>query len=118
MFTTFAHNRVIFLLIVNVLLFFVGMFFDAGPAIIILAPLLSPIATAFGIDLIHFGIIMVVNLAIGYCTPTVGINLFLSCQIAGIKLEEMMKDVLKFLVVLVIDVLIISFVPFLSLALI
>lgn len=118
MFTTFAHNRVIFLLIVNVLLFFVGMFFDAGPAIIILAPLLSPIATAFGIDLIHFGIIMVVNLAIGYCTPPVGINLFLSCQIAGIKLEEMMKDVLKFLVVLVIDVLIISFVPFLSLALI
>ena len=53
-----------------------------------------------------------------YCTPPVGINLFLSCQIAGIKLEEMMKDVLKFLVVLVIDVLIISFVPFLSLALI
>ena len=116
MFTTLAHNRVTFLLIVNVLLFFVGMFFDAGPAIIILAPLLSPIAAAFGIDLIHFGIIMVVNLAIGYCTPPVGINLFLSCQIAGIKLEEMMKDVLKFLVVLVIDVLIISFVPFLSMA--
>lgn len=115
-FTTFAHNRIVFLLIVNVLLFFVGMFFDPGPAIIILAPLLSPIATSFGMDLVHFGIIMVVNLAVGYCTPPVGVNLFLSCQIAGIKLENMMSDVLKFLFVLVVDVLIISFVPMLSLA--
>lgn len=115
-FTTFAHSRVVFLLIVNVLLFFVGMFFDPGPAIIILAPLLSPIATAFGMDLVHFGIVMVVNLAVGYCTPPVGVNLFLSCQIAGIKLEDMLKDVLKFLFVLIIDVLLISFIPFLSLA--
>lgn len=116
-FTTFAHSRVVFLLIVNILLFFVGMFFDPGPAIIILAPLLTPIATAFDISLIHFGIIMVVNLAVGYCTPPVGVNLFLSCQIAGIKLEEMLRDVIKFLIVLIIDVLLISYIPALSLAL-
>ena len=93
------------------------MFFDPGPAIIILAPLLTPIATAFDISLIHFGIIMVVNLAVGYCTPPVGVNLFLSCQIAGIKLEEMLRDVIKFLIVLIIDVLLISYIPALSLAL-
>lgn len=116
-FTTFAHSRIIFLLIVNILLFFVGMFFDPGPAIIILAPLLTPIATTFNISLIHFGIIMVVNLAVGYCTPPVGVNLFLSCQIAGIKLEEMLGDVVKFLIVLIIDVLLISYIPALSLAL-
>lgn len=116
-FTTFAHSRIVFLLIVNILLFFVGMFFDPGPAIIILAPLLTPIATTFNISLIHFGIIMVVNLAVGYCTPPVGVNLFLSCQIAGIKLEEMLRDVIKFLIVLIIDVLLISYIPALSLAL-
>lgn len=116
-FDLFVHNRVVFLLVVNLLLFFVGMFSDAGPAIIILAPLLAPIAESYNISLVHFGIIMVVNLAVGFCTPPVGVNLFLSSQIAGIKLEDMLKDVVKFLIILVADVLIISFVPALSTAL-
>ena len=116
-FDLFVHNRVVFLLVVNLLLFFVGMFSDAGPAIIILAPLLAPIAESYNISLVHFGIIMVVNLAVGFCTPPVGVNLFLSSQIAGIKLEDMLKDVGKFLIILVADVLIISFVPALSTAL-
>lgn len=116
-FDLFVHNKIVFLLVVNLLLFFVGMFSDAGPAIIILAPLLAPIAESYNISLVHFGIIMVVNLAVGFCTPPVGVNLFLSSQIAGIKLEDMLKDVVKFLVILVADVLIISFVPFLSTAL-
>jgi len=115
-FGIFIHNRVTFLLVVNLLLLFVGMFSDSAPAIIILAPLLAPMAASFGIDLVHFGIIMVVNLAIGFCTPPVGVNLFLSSQIAGIRLEDMLKDVIKFLILLIADVLIISFVPFLSLA--
>ena len=116
-FDLFVHNRVVFLLVVNLLLFFVGMFSDAGPAIIILAPLLAPIAESYNISLVHFGIIMVVNLAVGFCTPPVGVNLFLSSQIAGIRLEDMLKDVGKFLIILVADVLIISFVPALSTAL-
>ena len=116
-FDLFVHNKITFLLVVNLLLFFVGMFSDAGPAIIILAPLLAPVAESYNISLVHFGIIMVVNLAVGFCTPPVGVNLFLSSQIAGIKLEDMLKDVVKFLVVLVADVLIVSFVPFLSTAL-
>lgn len=116
-FDLFVHNKIVFLLVVNLLLFFVGMFSDAGPAIIILAPLLAPIAESYNISLVHFGIIMVVNLAVGFCTPPVGVNLFLSSQIAGIKLEDMLKDVVKFLIILVADVLIISFVPFLSTAL-
>lgn len=116
-FDLFVHNRVVFLLVVNLLLFFVGMFSDAGPAIIILAPLLAPIAESYNISLVHFGIIMVVNLAVGFCTPPVGVNLFLSSQIAGIRLEDMLRDVGKFLIILVADVLIISFVPALSTAL-
>lgn len=116
-FDLFVHNKVAFLLVVNLLLFFVGMFSDAGPAIIILAPLLAPIAESYNISLVHFGIIMVVNLAVGFCTPPVGVNLFLSSQIAGIKLEDMLRDVVKFLIILVADVLIISFVPALSTAL-
>lgn len=117
MFSAVAKSKVTFLIITNLLLFLVGMFFDAGPAIIVLAPLLAPIAQTHGIDLVHFGIIMIVNLAIGFCTPPVGINLFLSCQIAGIRLEEILRYVSWFLIVLVIDVLVISFVPFLSMAL-
>lgn len=117
-FIAISSNKIVFLLIVNLLLFFVGMFFDAAPAIIILAPLLAPVAESFGISLIHFGIIMVVNLAIGFCTPPVGVNLFLSSKIAGIKLENMLGEVIRFLIILFIDMMLITFVPFLSLALV
>ncbi len=117
-FNSIAGSRYDFLIITNLLLFLVGMFFDAGPAIIVLAPLLAPIAESHGINLVHFGIIMIVNLAVGFCTPPVGINLFLSCQIAGIRLEVIMRYVAWFLIALIADVFIISFVPFLSMALI
>ena len=114
--TSIAHNKYMFLLLVNLLLFIVGMFMDVAPAITILAPLLYPVAATFGIHPIHFGIIMVVNLAVGLCTPPVGINLFLSCQIAEIKFTDILKDVLPFLLVLVGVVLVVTYVPWLSLA--
>src|SRR5690606_17286934 len=81
-------NVIIFLLIVNLILLVVGMFFESTSAILILAPILVPVAAQFGIDPIHFGIIMIVNLAIGMVTPPVGVNLFVSCQIAKISLED------------------------------
>ncbi|WP_019119993.1 TRAP transporter large permease [Brevibacillus massiliensis] len=113
-FTSFSENPVIFLLLINLLLLFVGMFFETSASIIILAPLLTPIAVQLGIDPVHFGMIMIVNLAMGMVTPPVGVNLFVACQIAGIKLEELTKALIPFFVMLIIDILIITYVPAIS----
>lgn len=112
--TELTSNPFTFLLFINVLLLVVGMFFEASAAILILAPILLPIAIQFGIDPVHFGIIMIVNLAIGMVTPPVGVNLFISCKIANISLEEITKGVLPFLILLIFNVLIISYIPILS----
>ncbi len=113
-FATVSDSPIVFLLIVNVLLFLVGMFFDVGAAIIILGPLLAPVAVGFGIDPVHFGIIMICNLAMGMCTPPVGVNLFISCQIAGIKLGDITKAILPFLAIVIVDLILITFIPFIS----
>ncbi|MFM1654738.1 TRAP transporter large permease [Brevibacillus sp. B_LB10_24] len=114
-FATISTNPFVFLLLVNLLLFIVGMFFETGASIIILAPLLTPVAMQFGIDPVHFGLVMIVNLAMGMCTPPVGVNLFISCQIAKISLEEITKGVLPFLFVLIVDLLLVSYIPQISL---
>lgn len=75
-----SGNQYVFLIIINILLFFVGMFFDGGPAMIILAPILAPVAVSLGIDPIHFGIIMVCNSALGQITPPFGVNLFVASR--------------------------------------
>ncbi|MBM4761378.1 TRAP transporter large permease [Bacillus sp. B15-48] len=111
-------SPIVFLLIINIVLLIVGMFFDGSIAIIILAPLLTPAAMMLGIDPIHFGMVMIVNLAIGMCTPPLGVNLFVACQIANIKLEGIAKAILPFLAVMVINVLLISYIPQLSLFLV
>lgn len=109
-----SDSPIVFLLLVNLVLFVVGMFMEALAAILILAPILAPVAIAFGIDPIHFGIVMIVNLAIGMVTPPVGVNLFVVCQIANLKLGQLVKYLVVFLSVLVVDVLIITYVPMLS----
>ncbi|NEU31075.1 TRAP transporter large permease [bacterium LRH843] len=111
----FTTSKILFLLLVNLFLFFVGMFFETGSAIIILAPILLPVALTFGVDPVHFGMIMIVNLAMGMCTPPVGVNLFISSRIAGISLEEITMGVLPFLLVLIINLLILTFFPVISL---
>ncbi|KKX54265.1 TRAP transporter large permease [Brevibacillus borstelensis] len=113
-FTAFSDNPIIFLALINLLLIFVGMFFETSASIIILAPLLTPIAVQLGIDPVHFGMIMIVNLAMGMVTPPVGVNLFVACQIAGIKLEELTKALIPFFIMLIVDILIITYVPAIS----
>ena len=110
-FLTYASNKYVFLLYINVILFIVGMFFETTAANVILAPLLAPIAIGFGIDPIHFGLIMIVNLAVGMCTPPLGVNLFVACQIADIRVDEIIPAVIPFLLILILDILIISYVP-------
>jgi C4-dicarboxylate transporter DctM subunit len=87
-------------------------------AIIILAPILGPIAANYGIDPVHFGMVMVVNLAVGMVTPPVGVNLFIACEVARIRLDQIIRPLMLFLAVLVVDILVVSYVPALSLILI
>lgn len=115
---TVSSDPVVFLLLVNLFLFVVGMFMETFAAIIILAPVLAPVATQLGIDPVHFGLIMIVNLAIGMVTPPVGVNLFVACGIANITMEQLMRPLLIFLVVLIANMFVITYVPWLSLALI
>ena len=113
-----SASKYIFLLLVYVLLLFIGMFCEAGAAMVILAPLLAPVAQTLGIDLVHFGIIMMANLAIGMMTPPVGVNLYVVCDTAKVKIEGMFPYLVKYFLALVAGVLIITYVPQLSLLLV
>ncbi|MEG0134828.1 MAG: TRAP transporter large permease [Cetobacterium sp.] len=99
------------LLIVNLILLFVGMFIDGGAAMIILAPLLIPAAVKLGIDPLHFGIVMVVNIMIGGITPPFGSMMFLTCSLLKIKLEEFIKEIFPFVVALLIVLGLLTYVP-------
>ena len=96
MFLSATSNPYVFLLIVNILLLIVGMFMETGAAIILLAPILAPIATQLGVHPLHFGFMMVLNLAIGMATPPVGVCLFVSCGITGLSLEKVSAAVMRF----------------------
>lgn len=106
-----------FLLGVNAALFLIGMFIETSAAIIVLAPILAPVAMHFGIDPVHFGMIMVVNLAMGMITPPFGVNLFAACTVARISLDRMVKDLIPFVLVILVCLMIITYVPVLSLGL-
>ncbi|KJS20158.1 MAG: C4-dicarboxylate ABC transporter permease [Clostridiaceae bacterium BRH_c20a] len=110
-----SASPIVFLLLTNLFLLVVGMFMETLASILIIAPVLAPIAIQYGINPVHFGLIMVVNLAIGMLTPPVGVNLFVACAIAKIRLDEIISPLLKFLFILIVDVLIISYIPQLSL---
>ena len=104
-----TSNKWVLLLIINFFLLIVGCLMDVTASIIILTPIFMPIISQYGINPIHFGIIMVVNLAIGMSTPPLGVNLFVSCGIAKISIEENAKAMIKFLIANLIALLIITF---------
>jgi C4-dicarboxylate transporter DctM subunit len=100
-----------FLLVVNLFLFIVGMFIETSAAIIVLAPILVPVAIAFGVDPVHFGLIMVVNLALGMITPPFGVNLFAACQVANVPLERIIKHLVPFVLVVIACLAVVTYVP-------
>jgi len=106
-----------FLLGVNAALFVIGMFIETSASIIVLAPILAPVAQHFGIDPVHFGLIMVVNLALGMITPPFGVNLFAACTVAKISLDRIVTQLIPFVLVVLGCLLIITYVPGLSLGL-
>lgn len=109
------HNKYILLLVINIILLIAGTFIDTTSAIVIFAPLFIPLVKAMGIDLIHFGMIIAVNLTIGMCTPPLGVCLFVSGSIAKISLKEQMHDLVPMLGVLLVVLLLVTYVPELTL---
>lgn len=105
----------VFLLFVNILLYFVGDFMEPSSAILILAPLFLPIVLKLGIDPIHFGIIMTVNMEIGMITPPVGLNLFVASGISGLTLWDVFRGAAPFMIIMLIGLGIITYVPIISL---
>ncbi|MEM6634388.1 MAG: TRAP transporter large permease [Pseudomonadota bacterium] len=109
-----SENPLILLFLINILLFIVGMFLDAGPAIIILGPILGPIFVDLGVHPVHFAIIMSVNLTVGLATPPMGLVLFVASSVSGEKVETIAKAILPFLAVEVLVIFLITYFPAIS----
>ena len=111
------ESPAMFLLGVNIALFIIGMFIETGAAIIVLAPILAPVGMYFGIDPVHFGMVMVVNLALGMITPPFGVNLFAACTVARLSLDQVIGRLWPFVTVILCCLMVITYVPALSLTL-
>lgn len=109
-----TDNKFMILLIINIFLLVVGMFIDNIPATIILSPILLPICIGVGMHPVTFGIMLTMNLAIGFCSPPYGINLFVASSISKVPIEDMTKKILKPLLALLVVLLLITYVPFLT----
>jgi TRAP-type C4-dicarboxylate transport system permease large subunit len=111
-----SDNPVVILLVINFILLFVGIFMDMTPAVLIFTPIFLPIVTAqLGMDPIHFGIIMVLNLCVGICTPPVGSVLFIGCSVAGLKIEQVIKPLLPMFIIMIVVLMLVTYIPSLSL---
>lgn len=109
-----SKNPIIILALINLLLLFLGTFMETVAAIIILVPVLLPVITQIGVDPLHFGIVLVVNLAIGMVTPPLGVCLFIGCSIADITLEDITRAVWPFILIMIADVLLLTYLPWIS----
>jgi tripartite ATP-independent transporter DctM subunit len=109
--TSISPNRYVLLLIINLLLLLVGCFMDTTPALIVLVPILLPMITAFGIDRVHFGVVMVLNLMIGLLTPPVGLCTFIVSDIAKRPFECVVKATLPFMAILIAVLMLVTYFP-------
>jgi tripartite ATP-independent transporter DctM subunit len=111
-----SNNPIVILLIINFILLFVGIFMDMTPAVLIFTPIFLPIVTTqLGMDPKHFGIIMVLYLCVGLCTPPVGSVLFIGCSVTGIKIEKVIKPLLPIFIAMIVVLLLVTYLPQLSL---
>ncbi len=110
-----SDNKIVILLIINLLLLFVGVFMDMTPAVLIFTPIFLPVVKSLGVDPTHFGIIMVMNLCIGLCTPPVGSVLFVGVGVAGTTIQKVVKPLLPLFAAMLVALLLVTFVPELSL---
>lgn len=112
-----SDNVYVLLFLVNIFLFIIGMFLDAGPAILILGPVLAPIFVSMGVDPTHFAIVMCVNVTVGLATPPMGLVLFVASAVSGEKAEKIAIEMLPFLAVEVLVIFLITYIPALTLTL-
>ena len=110
-----SDNKIVILLIINLLLLFVGIFMDMTPAVLIFTPIFLPVVTKLGLDPVHFGIIMVLNLCIGLCTPPVGSVLFVGVGIAKTTIEKVFKPLLPLFIAMIVALFLVTYFPQLSL---
>lgn len=111
---SYINNKIVFLLFVNVLLLLIGMLLDASPALLLMVPILWPVAKTFGISDIHFGVMVCFNLMVGTLTPPVGMMLFIISNVGKVKLSVLYKTILPFCAVAIIVLLLITYVPSLT----
>jgi tripartite ATP-independent transporter DctM subunit len=114
-FTTLSDNRYVILAMINLMLLALGTLMDMAPLILILTPILLPVVKAIGVDPVHFGMIMMVNLGIGLITPPVGAVLFVGSAVAKLRIEQVVRAMLPFFVILFLVLLVVTYVPAISL---
>ncbi|MCR9121189.1 MAG: TRAP transporter large permease [Phyllobacteriaceae bacterium] len=110
-----SDNPIVILLLINIALLLLGTFMDMSPLIVITTPIFLPVAVAFGVDPVHFGVILVLNLGLGLCTPPVGSVLFVGCAVAGMPIGHVLRSIWPFYLAGIAVLLIVTFVPALSL---
>jgi len=110
-FVSISDNHIVFLMLINVLLLFLGTIVDASAAVLILVPILFPVAISYGINPVFFGVIMIVNLSIGCITPPVGVNLYVVSGISKLSIDKISKAIFPYLLVLVLDLIILTYYP-------
>lgn len=110
-----SDNKIVILIIINLILLFVGVFMDMTPAVLIFTPIFLPVVRELGVDPVHFGIIMVMNLCIGLCTPPVGSVLFVGCGVAEISISKVIRPLIPLFLAMVAALLLVTYIPELSL---
>ena len=109
-----ASNRIVLLLVINVMLLLLGCFMDMAPLILIMTPILLPVVQSVGMSTVHFGVMMIFNLACGLCTPPVGTALFVGCAVGKTPIERTSRHMLPLYAVMIVTLLMVTFIPFLS----
>ncbi|WP_298541863.1 TRAP transporter large permease [uncultured Aquimarina sp.] len=112
-----SENPIVILILINLILLFVGVFMDMTPAILIFTPIFLPIVTDLGMNPIHFGIVMILNLCIGLCTPPVGSVLFVGCSVAELSIQKVIRPLMPLFLIMILVLVLITYIPELSLSL-
>lgn len=110
-----SNDPIVILIIINVVLLLVGIFMDMTPAVLIFTPIFLPIVRELGVDPIHFGIVLVMNLCVGLCTPPVGTVLFVGCSVANVQIHKVIKPLIPLFIMMVVCLLLVTYIPQLSL---
>jgi tripartite ATP-independent transporter DctM subunit len=114
-FLSISHDKYVILMMINVMLLLIGCFMDMAPSILICTPILLPVMQNFGVDPVHFGILMMLNLGIGLCHPPVGSIIFVGCAVGRVSMEEVVRHIWPFYIVMFAVLMLVTYVPAISL---